>query len=99
MERVFFKEFQNYIQSEGEQILSRITAEDEKAMKSILYFIQSRQSRLCSGKSLSSTSWSTELEVKSMLQMRSYKKLRTQGSKVSATSATGCVRTSLTMPT
>jgi len=33
---VFFKEFQNYIQSEGEQILSRITAEDEKAMKSIL---------------------------------------------------------------
>jgi|JI9StandDraft_2_1071091.scaffolds.fasta_scaffold1431458_1 hypothetical protein len=34
MQRVFFKEFQSYIQSEGENILTRVTAEDEKTMKS-----------------------------------------------------------------
>lgn len=34
MVRVFFKEFQNYIQSDGEQILNKISSEDEKAMKS-----------------------------------------------------------------
>lgn len=34
MQRVFFKEFQSYIQNEGEQILSQITAEDERVMKS-----------------------------------------------------------------
>lgn len=28
MVRVFFKEFQNYIQSEGEQVLNKISAED-----------------------------------------------------------------------
>lgn len=28
MQRVFFKEFQGYIQNEGEQILSKISAED-----------------------------------------------------------------------
>jgi hypothetical protein len=34
MSRAFFKEFQNYIQAEGDDILNRISAEDEKAMKS-----------------------------------------------------------------
>lgn len=34
MSRAFFKEFQNYIQVEGDEILNRISAEDEKAMKS-----------------------------------------------------------------
>jgi hypothetical protein len=34
MDRIFFKEFQNYIQAEGEQILNKISSEDEKAMKS-----------------------------------------------------------------
>lgn len=34
MERVFYKELQSYIQAEGEQILAKISAEDEKAMKS-----------------------------------------------------------------
>lgn len=36
MERVFYKELQAYIQAEGEQILAKISAEDEKAMKSTL---------------------------------------------------------------
>jgi len=99
MERVFFKEFQNYIQSEGEQILSKITAEDEKAMKSIFFIIQSKLYRLYSGKLLNSTSWSTKSEVKLMLQMQNYKKHRTQDSKVFVTSAIVCVHTSLTMLT
>ena len=34
MSRAFFKEFQAYVQSEGEEILNRISSEDEKAMKS-----------------------------------------------------------------
>jgi hypothetical protein len=45
MQRVFFQEFQSYITSEGESILSRMTPEDERAMKSILHLTQSRQSR------------------------------------------------------
>lgn len=36
MERVFYKELQAYIQAEGEQILAKISADDEKAMKSTL---------------------------------------------------------------
>lgn len=35
MQRVFFKEFQAYIQSEGEMILSKISSEEERAMKSM----------------------------------------------------------------
>jgi hypothetical protein len=55
MQRVFFKEFQSYIQSEGEQILARITAEDEKAMKSTSRPMQSRPSRQCWETSSAST--------------------------------------------
>lgn len=36
MGRAFNKEFQNYIQAEGEEILNKISSEDEKAMKSKL---------------------------------------------------------------
>ena len=36
MERVFYKELQAYIQAEGEQILAKVPAEEEKAMKSNL---------------------------------------------------------------
>jgi hypothetical protein len=43
MSRAFFKEFQAYVQSEGEEILNRISSEDEKAMKSKCGVIQNRQ--------------------------------------------------------
>ena len=45
MQRVFFKVFQTYIASEGEIILSRMTPEDEKIMKSKPFLMQSRPFR------------------------------------------------------
>lgn len=42
MTRVFCKEFQNYIQAEGQQILNKVSSEDEKAMKSNKLTIQNR---------------------------------------------------------
>lgn len=39
MERVFLREFQNYIQAEGEVILGRVNTEEERAMKSTKSFI------------------------------------------------------------
>ena len=55
MTRVFFKEMQGFIQSEGEGILGRISPEDERAMKSTHVVRQSRRSWMSSRKCYSST--------------------------------------------
>ena len=39
MTRVFFKEMERYIQVEGEQLLGKISPEDEKTMKSMSHQI------------------------------------------------------------
>ena len=59
MQRVFFKEFQNYIVTQGEHILGRMSPEEEKAMKSTSAPIQRRSSRGSSGSSSPSTAWWT----------------------------------------
>lgn len=43
MTRVFYKEFQAYVQADGEAILNKISSEDERTMKSIMHTIQSRR--------------------------------------------------------
>lgn len=96
MERVFLKEFQNYIQAEGEVILGKVNAEEERAMKSIYTSIKSKQLLVYLGKSSVSIQRWKESEKKLAKDKLNSKRHKTWASKDSAMQVIEYATTSLT---